>query len=142
MNIKVNISGVTYLIGLCFLLKIAAGFASEPSLQAPQVESHDILIIGGGISGLTAGYFLKDKDFILLERNDVVGGRATSGNYKQFSYAKGTEYLGEPDDILTSMVSQLGLDLKEIPSPISHLPWMLSLMDRLLVMVVMVSLGI
>jgi protoporphyrinogen oxidase len=46
-----------------------------------------------------------------------VGGRTISGTYEGFTYAKGTEYLGEPEYALKRIVNELGLDAVEIPEP-------------------------
>lgn len=80
-------------------------------------EHHNIVIVGAGISGLTSGYYLKDKDIVILEKQNSVGGRTISGVRNNFSYAKGTEYLGLPEDHLAEMLTGLGLTPKEIPSP-------------------------
>lgn len=45
----------------------------------------DILIIGGGITGLTCAYFLKDYDVTLIER-DYVGCGATSNSTGKINY--------------------------------------------------------
>ena len=37
--------------------------------------SFDVIVIGGGLSGLTAAHFLKDASVLLLEKEDKVGGR-------------------------------------------------------------------
>ena len=80
-------------------------------------EHHEIIIVGAGISGLTCGYYLNNKDFLILEKNSSVGGRTISGAYNNLTYAKGSEYLGEPEGYLSKMIKGLGLSLKEIPSP-------------------------
>lgn len=79
----------------------------------------DTIIIGGGIAGLTSAFYLNDngKDFILLEKEKVVGGKAINGVKDNFYYAKGTEYIGEPESILSKMIRELGIELLEIPSP-------------------------
>ena len=46
----------------------------------------DIVIIGGGISGLHTAYQLQKRgiDFILIEARDRLGGRILSNNYESF----------------------------------------------------------
>ena len=44
----------------------------------------DVIIVGGGLAGLSAAWRLKDHDILLLESEDRVGGRVMSerrGNY-------------------------------------------------------------
>lgn len=88
----------------------------EADVTRPKV-SHDVIIVGGGISGLTSAYNLKDYNIKLLEKNDYPGGRTLSGKYKEYVYAKGTEYLGEPVGALKKIVEELMLKPVHIPSP-------------------------
>ena len=49
---------------------------------APRVERIPLVIVGGGIAGLSAAWRLQKRgfrDFILLEMNDQAGGNARSG---------------------------------------------------------------
>ena len=57
----------------------------------------DVLIIGGGLSGLSAGNYLFDhdiKNFLILEARDRVGGRTCSVDYKQHAVDVGGAYVG------------------------------------------------
>jgi monoamine oxidase len=57
----------------------------------------DVLIIGGGLSGLSAGNYLFDnnlKNFLILEARDRVGGRTCTIDYKQHSVDVGGAYVG------------------------------------------------
>jgi protoporphyrinogen oxidase len=80
-------------------------------------EPFDAIIVGGGIAGMTAAYVLREQNIKVLEKRSQVGGRAYSGKYKGFTYARGTEYLGEPEGILKKIISELDLKLREIPYP-------------------------
>lgn len=80
-------------------------------------EHHEIVVVGAGISGLTCAYYLNNKDVLVLEKSDVVGGRTLSGTHGGIVYAKGSEYLGQPEGYLSKMIKELGLSIKEIPSP-------------------------
>src|SRR5690349_1554377 len=57
----------------------------------------DVLIIGGGLSGLSAGNYLFDhniKNFLILEARDRVGGRTCTIDYKKHSVDVGGAYVG------------------------------------------------
>ncbi len=53
---------------------------------------HDIVIVGGGISGLSAAWFLRGQDFLLLEKESHWGGNAYLQEYEGQSYATGSAY--------------------------------------------------
>ena len=77
----------------------------------------DVIIVGGGIAGMTAAYQLKDYNILVLEKRSTVGGKTFSGKYKDFTYAKGTEYLGKLEGPLKRIVKELNLTVREIPYP-------------------------
>ncbi|CAF0732351.1 unnamed protein product [Adineta ricciae] len=60
-------------------------------------EIFDVLVIGGGISGLSAGNYLFDhnvKNFLILEARDRVGGRTCTIDYNQHAVDVGGAYVG------------------------------------------------
>ncbi len=64
------------------------------------VEHCDILIVGGGISGLAAGYFLSKKgvnNIKLIELDAEIGGNAKNGENKYSKYPYGAHYLPIPN---------------------------------------------
>jgi oxygen-dependent protoporphyrinogen oxidase len=48
--------------------------------RAPVTERrYEVVIVGAGIAGLTAGWTLRDRRILVLEATDRVGGRLRSG---------------------------------------------------------------
>jgi NAD(P)-binding Rossmann-like domain len=115
--------------------------ASYPAAPAPQVEGEhfaichelrdghrfeqpspirnvDIAIIGGGVAGLSAAYFLRGKDWLLLEKEDHFGGNAYQEEYEGQPFATGSAYAyrGDEGDRLASEIG-LELPLVNMPDP-------------------------
>jgi protoporphyrinogen oxidase len=61
--------------------------------RPPASAKHDIVIVGGGVSGLTAAYYLQHRDVLLLEKEPHWGGNAYVMNYDGSTYATGAAYL-------------------------------------------------
>jgi monoamine oxidase len=55
-------------------------------------ERHDVIIVGGGMSGLHTAWALGDQDFLLLEKEDHWGGNAYLEQYDGQAFATGTAY--------------------------------------------------
>lgn len=58
-----------------------------------------VVIVGGGIAGLTAGWHLRRsgfEEFELLELEDEVGGTSRSGDRDRFRYPWGAHYMTTP----------------------------------------------
>jgi hypothetical protein len=70
----------------------------NPQFPAPSYqEKTSVLIVGGGISGLSAGYHLKKRhnfnDFKIIELEDQFGGNSRSGESKKKSFPWGAHYV-------------------------------------------------
>ncbi len=78
-----------------------------------------ILIAGGGVAGLTAGWMLAEagfNDFRLLELEDSVGGNARSGRNAISAYPLGAHYLPIPNRearALRHMLTRFGMIIGE-----------------------------
>ncbi len=103
---------------MLFIGLIITNASLYPSLASgqPIEETHDVIIVGTGVSGLSAGYVLKEYDIKILERNNHTGGNTLSSSYDGIPYALGLSHIGQPDGILSTIIQELGLELKEIPS--------------------------
>ncbi len=60
-------------------------------------ELHDVIIAGGGISGLTVAYKLRERDVLLLEAAEETGGVSKSEAWQGIEYAIGAAYIIDPD---------------------------------------------
>jgi Flavin containing amine oxidoreductase len=76
----------------------------------------DIAIVGGGMAGLSAAYFLRGKDWLLLEKEDHFGGNAYQEEYagQPYSTAAAYDFRGSDSD---QLAKEIGLDLLPIDMP-------------------------
>ncbi|MGZ3770582.1 MAG: FAD-dependent oxidoreductase [Bdellovibrio sp.] len=82
-----------------------AGKGGEPKVS----EELDAVIVGGGVAGISAAYYLRDKKIALLEQDRRLGGNSKGELYKDVCYSIGAAYLCEPAP--SSIVGQLLTDL-------------------------------
>ncbi|HEX7897921.1 MAG TPA: FAD-dependent oxidoreductase [Planctomycetota bacterium] len=82
----------------------------------------DCVVVGGGMSGLTAAFYLKDLKAVVLERDERAGGLAHRGLTDDgVAYGRGSAYYSEPPDLVMPLYLEMGLTPLEqtlIPSPI------------------------
>ena len=89
-----------------------SSFFTRPAASA----RHDVVIVGGGVSGLTAAYRLQHRDFLLLEKEPHWGGNAYAMEYEGSTYATGSAFLAK-DEYAHSFAKEIGLPLLPVNSP-------------------------
>lgn len=71
----------------------------------------DVLIIGGGITGLSCAYYLK-KDYILLEKEALPGGVCRTDKVKGFCFDRAEHFIRIPNENIMSFFREVvGKDL-------------------------------
>jgi NAD(P)-binding Rossmann-like domain len=75
-------------------------------------EELDVVVIGGGISGLAAAYSLREYNPVVFELHDRFGGNAQGGTINGAEFTLGSAYFITPDPgtPLDAFYRELGLD--------------------------------
>jgi oxygen-dependent protoporphyrinogen oxidase len=70
-----------------------------------------IVVVGGGIAGLTAAYTLQKDGFDVevLERNETAGGRMRSERHGEFVVDRGAQFVASSYRNMRTLVDELGL---------------------------------
>jgi len=84
--------------------------------RPPVSARHDVVIVGGGVSGLTAAYLLRHRDFLLLEKEPHWGGNAYLMEYQGAAYATGSAFLAKSEHAY-NFAREIGLEPLPIANP-------------------------
>ncbi len=76
----------------------------------------DIAIVGGGMAGLSAAYFLRGKDWLLIEKEDHFGGNAYQEEFAGQPYSTAAAY-DFRDSYSDHLAKEIGLNLLPINMP-------------------------
>ena len=72
--------------------------------------ARDVVIIGGGIAGLSAAWRLRHRDVLLLEAGDRLGGRMRSDPCGEYWLNYGAHLFPAPGSLVDGMARECGLE--------------------------------
>ncbi len=81
--------------------------------RPPVSRRYDIAIIGGGVSGLSAAYFLQKYNFLLLEKEPHWGGNASMEEFAGQAYGTGSAFGGAGDEG-AHLAAEIGLHVHPV----------------------------
>src|SRR5262252_7306860 len=94
---------------ICHRVRDGAKF----ELPKPSAE-YEVVIVGGGPSGLTAAYKLRHSNFLLLEKEPRCGGNAISEEWEGIGYSTGAAYTEGEE--MEGLCTELGMPIHRIRS--------------------------
>lgn len=85
--------------------------------RPPASKRVDVVIAGGGVSGLTAAHLLQDYDFLILEKEPHWGGNAYLEEYQGQAFATGAAFTETVESPAISMAQEMGLPMLRVTNP-------------------------
>ena len=70
----------------------------------------DAVIVGAGLAGLTTAYRLRDKNILVLEKEDVCGGRTVSRKMGEYVYNTGAQVVLNDEGETSKLAREIGVE--------------------------------
>jgi len=95
-----------------------------------ETKIYDTVIIGGGLSGLTAAWHLREKDILVLESEDRIGGRLYSLQRDRYWLNLGAGVFSSEKSQVRDLVEELGLKTISIPGSTTAMAFRNKILSR------------
>ncbi|MCX6580019.1 MAG: FAD-dependent oxidoreductase [Candidatus Aminicenantes bacterium] len=98
-----------FLLFFCLINGIGRG---NQLTNPDQNKQYDTIVIGGGMAGLSAAFYLQNSDVLVLEVKDRPGGRMQSEDIKGMIMNWGTQYLLNKNIAFHQFISKLKIPMQ------------------------------
>src|ERR671930_2221408 len=92
--------------------------------------TRDVVIVGGGIAGLSAAWRLRHRDVLLLEAEDRLGGRLRSDPRGEYWLNYGAHLFPAPGSLVDTMARDCGLETVPVTGGMMGLAIGSTIIDR------------
>jgi oxygen-dependent protoporphyrinogen oxidase len=80
-----------------------------------EAETRDVVVVGAGIAGLSAAWYLRDRDLLVLEAADRAGGRIHSERRDPYWLNLGAHVFSGPGSATARLAEDAGVELASVP---------------------------
>ena len=84
-------------------------------------ERTEVVVVGGGIAGLSAAWELRDRDVVVLEAEPRIGGRLMSEPRGPYWLNFGGHLVGGPETATGRLLQATGVEAAELPGVLGGL---------------------